>query len=90
MMLSVVDLIFYAGGAWIKGMWARHFLIKTAESEPGSTTSTALNQQHVQKRANSPRLQQSAPTKRSKEELNKGSQNLSSSWQQKNGHYPAS
>lgn len=36
------------------------------------------------------RLQQSGTTKRSKEELNKGSQNLSASWQQKNGHHPVS
>ncbi|EXC23669.1 hypothetical protein L484_015579 [Morus notabilis] len=62
---------------------------ETAEIETESTSSTALNQQ-VQKRANSPRLQQSGTTKRSKEELNKGSQNLSASRHQKNGHHPVS
>ncbi|KAL5550325.1 hypothetical protein UlMin_000501 [Ulmus minor] len=41
-----------------------------AEIEPG-TTSSAVNLQ-VQKRANSPRLLQSVPTKRSKEELMQG------------------
>ncbi|PON43526.1 Double-stranded RNA-binding domain containing protein [Parasponia andersonii] len=58
---------------------------EVADVELGSTSSTAANQQ-VQKRANSPRLQQSVPTKRSKEELQQDSQDSATSWQQKNGH----
>ncbi|EEF34293.1 double-stranded RNA binding protein, putative [Ricinus communis] len=57
------------------------------EVEPGITLSNLVNQQQ-QKRANSPRLQQSIPNKRSKEEVVRGGpQSLPSSRQQKNGHH---
>lgn len=58
---------------------------EAGEMAHGTTSSSVVNQQ-VQKRANSPRLPQSIPSKRSKEELMRSSQSLSSSWPQKNGH----
>ncbi|XP_031261443.1 RNA polymerase II C-terminal domain phosphatase-like 2 isoform X2 [Pistacia vera] len=57
---------------------------EAADVEPGSSSSSLVNQQ-VQKRANFPRSPQFIPSKRSKEELH-GSDSLSSSRQQKNGH----
>ncbi|XP_050203835.1 RNA polymerase II C-terminal domain phosphatase-like 2 [Mercurialis annua] len=57
------------------------------EIEPGITSSSSMNQRQ-RKRANSPRLPQSIPNKRSKEEVVcSGSQSLPSSRQQKNGHH---
>ncbi|XP_044494702.1 RNA polymerase II C-terminal domain phosphatase-like 2 [Mangifera indica] len=57
---------------------------EAADVEPGSTSSSFVNQQ-VQKRGNFPRSPQFIPSKRSKEELH-GSESLPSSRQQKNGH----
>ncbi|KAJ9185347.1 hypothetical protein P3X46_004993 [Hevea brasiliensis] len=56
------------------------------EVEPAITSSNFVNQQQ-QKRANSPRLLQSVPSKRTKEELARGSQSLPFSRQQKNGNH---
>ncbi|KDP24468.1 hypothetical protein JCGZ_25032 [Jatropha curcas] len=56
------------------------------EVEPGITSSNFVNQQQ-QKRANSPRLPQSIPSKRTKEELVRGSQSTPFSRQQKKGHH---
>ncbi|KAJ0028536.1 hypothetical protein Pint_35193 [Pistacia integerrima] len=58
--------------------------LEAADVEPGSSSSSLVNQQ-VQKRAYFPRSPQFIPSKRSKEELH-GSDGLSSSRQQKNGH----
>ncbi|KAK9289962.1 hypothetical protein L1049_008124 [Liquidambar formosana] len=58
---------------------------EAAEVTPGSISSIVVNQQ-VPKRANSPRTPQSISNKRSKEELLRDPQSLSSSRQQKNGH----
>ncbi|CAK9165577.1 unnamed protein product [Ilex paraguariensis] len=56
-----------------------------AEVALGSTSSDVMIQQ-VQKRANSPRLSPSNPSKRSKEELLRGSQGIPFSRHPKNGH----
>ncbi|XWS67221.1 hypothetical protein CRYUN_Cryun05aG0269200 [Craigia yunnanensis] len=58
---------------------------EAAEVEPGSNSSSLVNQP-VQKRANSPRLSESAPSKRSKEEVLRRLRSLSSSRQPKNEH----
>ncbi|KAA8517393.1 hypothetical protein F0562_017686 [Nyssa sinensis] len=58
---------------------------EVAEVALGGTSSNVVNQQ-VQKRANSPRLSQSMPSKRSKEELLCVSQGVASSGEAKNGH----
>ncbi|KAM7491387.1 hypothetical protein LguiA_034308 [Lonicera macranthoides] len=65
----------------LSGMWKRNF---GADFALGNTSSNVVNQQ-VQKHANSPRLLQSNPSKRSKEELMRGPQDLSTSRQPKNG-----
>ncbi|XWS55543.1 hypothetical protein CRYUN_Cryun09bG0009100 [Craigia yunnanensis] len=58
---------------------------EAAEVEPGINSSSLVNQP-VQKRANSPRLSDSMPSKRSKEEVLRRLPSLSSSRQPKNEH----
>ncbi|XVF76804.1 hypothetical protein PTKIN_Ptkin13bG0296300 [Pterospermum kingtungense] len=58
---------------------------EAAEVEPGNNSSSLVNQP-VQKRANSPRLSESMPSKRSKEEVLRRLRNLSSPRQPKNEH----
>jgi RNA polymerase II C-terminal domain phosphatase-like 1/2 len=62
---------------------AKESTSEASEDEPRST-SNVINQ--VQKRANSPRLPNSIPSKRSKDELFRGSQSIPSFRKQKNGH----
>ncbi|KAK8971810.1 hypothetical protein V6N11_028194 [Hibiscus sabdariffa] len=60
-------------------------LIYAADVEPGSNSSSIANQP-VEKRANSPRLSESMPSKRSKEGVQHRLGSISSSWQLKNEH----